>query len=31
VKDYIQDLLQRLGAKNRAEAAMMAVRNKWIA
>ena len=31
VKGYIQDLLQRLGAKNRAEAAMMAVRNKWIA
>ena len=31
VKSYIQDLLQRLGAKNRAEAAMMAVRNKWIA
>jgi DNA-binding NarL/FixJ family response regulator len=31
VKSYIQDLLQRLGAKNRAEAAMMAVRHKWIA
>ena len=31
VKSYIQDILQRLDAKNRAEAAMIALRNKWIA
>jgi two-component system, NarL family, response regulator DevR len=31
VKSYIQDLLHVLSAKNRAEAAMIALRNKWIA
>lgn len=30
VKSYIQDILQRLDAKNRAEAAMIALRKKWI-
>jgi two-component system, NarL family, response regulator DevR len=31
VKSYIQDILQKLEAKNRAAATMIALKNKWIA
>jgi two-component system, NarL family, response regulator DevR len=30
VKSYVQYILQTLGAKNRAEAAMIAMKNRWI-